>query len=66
MMETGTFLADRRDAGRRLLERLRHETLVDPLVLAIPRGGVAVGAVIARGLGCELDVVLSRKLRAPH
>jgi len=68
MNDTGTrqFFADRRDAGERLLGRLRHETLVDPLVLAIPRGGVAVGAVIARGLGCELDVVLSRKLRAPH
>lgn len=68
MNDTGRrrFFTDRRDAGERLLERLRHETLVDPLVLAIPRGGVAVGAVIARGLGCELDVVLSRKLRAPH
>jgi predicted phosphoribosyltransferase len=65
-MEERTFFTDRRDAGERLLERLRHETLVDPLVLAIPRGGVAVGAVIARGLGCELDIVLSRKLRAPH
>lgn len=38
----------------------------DPVVLAIPRGGVEVGAVIARVLGAELDVVLSRKLRAPH
>lgn len=57
---------DRRDAGERLLERLKHETLVDPVVLAIPRGGVPVGAVVARGLGCELDVLLSRKLRAPH
>jgi predicted phosphoribosyltransferase len=36
------------------------------LVLAIPRGGIEVGAAIARGLGCELDVVLSRKLRAPQ
>ena len=36
-----------------------------PLVLAIPRGGVEVGAVIARGLAVDLDVVLARKLRAP-
>jgi predicted phosphoribosyltransferase len=34
-------------------------------VLAIPRGGVVTGAVLARALGAELDVVLSRKLRAP-
>ena len=49
-----------------LVERLRGETLEKPLVLAIPRGGVEIGAVLARGLGAELDVVLSRKLRAPH
>jgi predicted phosphoribosyltransferase len=34
-------------------------------VLAIPRGGVVIGAVLARVLGAELDVVLARKLRAP-
>ena len=57
---------DREEAGWMLVERLRGETLEKPLVLAIPRGGVEVGAVLARGLGAELDVVLSRKLRAPH
>lgn len=49
-----------------LVERLRGQSLQHPLVLAIPRGGVEVGAALARGLGAELDVVLSRKLRAPH
>jgi predicted phosphoribosyltransferase len=34
--------------------------------LSIPRGGVVTGAVLARELEAELDVVLSRKLRAPH
>ncbi len=34
-------------------------------MLAIPRGGVVTGAVLARELGADLDVVLSRKLRAP-
>ena len=58
--------ADRDEAGWMLVERLRGETLEKPLVLAIPRGGVEIGAVLARGLGAELDVVLSRKLRAPH
>ena len=62
---TITF-ADREEAGWMLVERLRGETLEKPLVLAIPRGGVEIGAVLARGLGAELDVVLSRKLRAPH
>ena len=60
------IFADRAEAGWQLVERLRGESLEKPLVLAIPRGGVEVGAVLARGLGAELDVVLSRKLRAPH
>jgi putative phosphoribosyl transferase len=57
---------DRDEAGWRLVERLRGSRVEKPLVLAIPRGGVEVGAAIARGLGAELDVVLSRKLRSPH
>jgi len=56
---------NRQDAGRRLASRLRRRDLRNPLVLAIPRGGVVVGFMLARELGAELDVVLSRKLRAP-
>lgn len=57
---------DREDAGRRLADELRGVPLRDPLVLAIPRGGVVVGAELAKGLGADLDVVLSRKLRSPE
>jgi putative phosphoribosyl transferase len=60
------IFTDREEAGWMLVERLRDTTRRNPLVLAIPRGGVEVGAALARGLGAELDVVLSRKLRAPH
>ena len=68
------IFADREEAGWMLVERLRAEGVngprkvqtEKPLVLAIPRGGIEIGAVLARGLGAELDVVLSRKLRAPH
>jgi hypothetical protein len=56
---------NREDAGRQLAERLKQRTLSNPLVLGIPRGGVVIGAVLARELGAELDVVLARKLRAP-
>jgi predicted phosphoribosyltransferase len=56
---------DREDAARKLAEKLKGRELHDPLVLAIPRGGVVTGAVLARELGADLDVVLSRKLRAP-
>ena len=65
MIDHGIF-GDREEAGWMLVERLRGTPLVRPLVLAIPRGGIEVGAALARGLGAELDVVLSRKLRAPH
>jgi predicted phosphoribosyltransferase len=56
---------NREDAARQLAELLKGRELHDPLVLAIPRGGVVTGAVLARELGAELDVILSRKLRAP-
>ena len=60
------MFSDREDAARQLVEKLKTLQLLDPLVLAIPRGGVVTGAVLARELGADLDVVLSRKLRAPY
>lgn len=39
--------------------------MLRPVVLALPRGGVIVGAAVARALGAELDVMLVKKLRAP-
>lgn len=57
---------DRIDAASRLakkLEHLRNENLV---ILAIPRGGVVTGDVIAKELGARLDIIVSRKIGAPH
>jgi putative phosphoribosyl transferase len=56
---------DREDAGRQLAAEFKNVELRDPLVLAIPRGGVATGAALARELGAEMDVVLAHKLRSP-
>ncbi len=57
---------DRREAGRALAELLSKRTdLVDPVVLALPRGGVPVGFEVARALECPLDVLLVRKLGLP-
>jgi predicted phosphoribosyltransferase len=56
---------NREDAAFQLAQRLKGRKLYDPVVLAIPRGGVVTGAVLAREGGAQLDVVLSRKLRAP-
>lgn len=56
---------DRTDAGNQLAEKLAGVDLTDPVILGIPRGGVVIAAVIARALGADLDVVLSRKLPTP-
>ena len=57
---------DREDAARRLAERLMAYWGQNPLVLAIPRGAVRMGRIIAERLKGEFDVVLVRKLRAPQ
>jgi len=57
---------DRRDAGRRLAERLATEALVEPIVLVLPRGGVPVGHEVALALGAPLEVFVARKVGAPH
>lgn len=56
---------DRRDAGVQLAERLRELDLEQPLVLALPRGGVPIGFEIAAELRAPLDVIVVRKLGAP-
>jgi putative phosphoribosyl transferase len=56
---------DRLDAGQRLAEALKEHAGGDAVVLAIPRGGVIVGEVVARTLGVPLDVVVPRKVGAP-
>ena len=58
--------ADREEAGRELAGRLAHlQGHEDLLVLALPRGGVAVGFEVARALHAELDVFIVRKLGMP-
>ncbi|MFG1972163.1 phosphoribosyltransferase [Nonomuraea fuscirosea] len=57
------FFADRAEAGALLAERLQDAH--DPVILALPRGGVAVAAPIARALGAPLDVLVTRKIGYP-
>lgn len=56
---------DRVQAGRRLADALEDFRDRDPLVLGLARGGVIVAAEVAAALGCEMDVVILRKIGAP-
>lgn len=56
---------DRLDAAHQLAKALHKYEGQNPLVVAIPRGAVPMGAWIAQALHGQLDVVLVRKLRAP-
>lgn len=57
--------ADRRSAGEILGRAVAEMAPVAPLVAALPRGGVPVGFEVARALGCELDVLVVRKVGVP-
>ena len=57
--------ADRRTAGEALGKAVVELAPQDPFVLALPRGGVPVGSEVARALGCDLDVLVVRKLGVP-
>ncbi len=57
--------ANRTEAGRLLARELLARKLVDPVVLALPRGGVPVAAEVAVALHAPLDLLLVRKIGAP-
>ncbi len=58
---------DRHEAGLLLGEELskRFGRRADAIVLALPRGGVPIGAEVARAIGAPLDVFIVRKLGVP-
>ena len=60
-----TRFKDRSAAGIRLAEVLLAKAYPDPVVLALPRGGVPVAVEIARALKAPLDLVMVRKLGVP-
>lgn len=56
---------DRQEAGQRLAQVLAARGFADPVVLALPRGGVPVAFEVARALDAPLDLVLVRKIGTP-
>ncbi len=57
---------DRGDAGRRLASLLEAHRSEEPVILAMPRGGVPVAAEVARALEAPLDLAVVRKVGAPR
>lgn len=56
---------DREEAGRRLAKLLERYRRQNPLILALPRGGVVVGHEVAKALDTPFDILISRKIGAP-
>jgi putative phosphoribosyl transferase len=59
------MFADREDAGRQLAAKLLRFKDKDPVVLALPRGGVPIGLEVASALDAPMDLVLVRKIGTP-
>jgi len=56
---------NREDAAKKLVKKLEWLKKENPIILAIPRGGVITGNIIASELGAKLDIIVSRKIGAP-
>src|SRR5262245_3911807 len=64
-MRRRLIFADRAEAGRLLAAQLANLQPENPVIFALPRGGVPIGAEVARSLAAPLDVVFARKIGAP-
>ena len=65
-LDPGTPFADRTDAGRQLAAQLIGLAAENPVVVALPRGGVPVAREVAMALGAPLEILVVRKLGAPQ
>lgn len=57
---------NRIDAATKLTKKLQSLKIQESIILAIPRGGVVMGDVIAKEIGAKLDIIVSRKVGAPY
>lgn len=57
---------DRYDAANQLVDRLKkYKNNPDAVIIAIPRGAVQIGSVLAKELHTPLDIILTKKIGAP-
>jgi len=57
---------NRIDAAKKLAKNLEWVKNSDPILLAIPRGGVIIGDIISSTLNIGLDIIVSKKIGSPH
>ena len=56
---------NRKDAGEKLARALERYRVENPLILAIPRGGVEVGLQVAKKMNADFSLIIARKLPFP-
>lgn len=61
-----SYFLNRAEVGKFLAHELQEYKSEKPVVLGVPRGGVAVAWEIANDLGCDMDLLLCHKLRSPE
>jgi putative phosphoribosyl transferase len=73
-MSSAPLFSDRADAGEQLAQSLLTQinqlkesgVCISPIVYALPRGGIAIAAPVARKLACPLDIVVAKKITMPQ
>ncbi len=64
-MYNPVLFKDRAEAGKKLAQELKKIKIKNPVVLAVPSGGVPVGLEVAKSLKYPFDLVLVRKIQFP-
>ena len=64
-VKVGSMFKNRKDAGEKLANALEKYRIENPLILAIPRGGVEVGLQVAKRLNADISLIIARKLPFP-
>lgn len=62
----GMLFNDRFAGGKTLVEEIKNLHMINPVVLAIPRGGIQTGRAIADELHLQLDIILCKKIGHPE
>lgn len=60
------MFTDRIDAGFALAEKLKKYSRMEGVILAVPRGGIPIGYVVAKRTGLPMDLLMTKKIGHPQ